>query len=243
MKKSALIITVAAAILLICCSGSKKPNSESSIAAAFGSSERNFKKLGIEDMVFVGDSNTSHLVYYKLVPRSRVWTGKEEYLSLAPDTYRRYIVADGEEMTVAEAAKREKPLCMVITLGTDGAATLDREGVRLSYSSLIESVKKASPGTKIALQSIFPVREGIINTVFTDPAKTNAKFREVNTWLSELAEEYGALFIDSSDVLCDENGELREEYNSDHLDGYHLNRAGLSAMLGNVLRTVNGETQ
>lgn len=240
MKTRSLIFIAAAAILLISCSEKASPDSdESSIAAAV----RSEAKLGMEDIVFVGDSNTSHLVYYKLVPRSRVWTGKEEYLSLAPDTYRRYIVADGEEMTVAQAAAREKPRCMVITLGTDGAAMLDREGFRLSYASIIESVRAASPDTVIALQSVFPVCEGSVNTVFTEPAKTNEKFREVNIWLSELAKEYGAVFIDSSPVLCDDNGELRKEYNSDHLDGYHLNRAGLSVMLGNVLKTLNGEKQ
>lgn len=237
MKKNPLIFIAAAAILLIGCSGNPSPGSESSIAAAVRSKAR----LGIEDIVFVGDSNTSHLVNYELVPRSRVWTGKEEYLSLAPDTYRRYIVADGKEMTIAEASALEKPVCMVITLGTDGAALLDREGFRLSYSSLIESVRKASPNTLIALQAVFPVRQGSINVAFCEPSKTNEKFREVNLWLSELAREYDAVFIDSSAVLCDGSGELREEYNSDHLDGYHLNRAGLSAMLGNVLKTLNGE--
>ena len=237
MKKIPLIFIAAAAILLTGCSGNASPDSESSIAAAV----RNKAKLGIEDIVFVGDSNTSHLVNYNLVPRDRVWTGKEEYLSLAPDTYRRYIVAGGKEMTVAEASALEKPVCMVITLGTDGAALLDRDGFRLSYTALIESVRKASPDTLIALQSVFPVRRGSVNVAFLEPSKTNAKFREVNLWLSELAREYGAVFIDSSPMLCDCNGELREEYNSDHLDGYHLNRAGLSAMLGNVLKTLNGE--
>lgn len=232
MKKMILLLTVTA-FLLCGCSGSTSREPPSRNAVAFSPDQ--CETISTNNVIFLGDSNTAHLAYYGLVPRDRIWTGKEEYLSLAPDTYRRYIVADGQEMTAADAAARFKPAYILITLGTDGAAALDQAGFRLSFNSLIDSIRAASPDSVIAVQAIFPIRNATVAPVFLNVETVNEKFRTANRWLREIAYERNVLFIDSTAVLCDGRGELRAEYNSDHLDGYHLNRAGLAAMLDNVI--------
>ncbi len=189
--------------------------------------------FSLENTVFLGDSNTAHLSNYGLVDDSNIWTGSERYLTLEPDICRKCIVYPdtGEELTVADAARLKKPDFMVITLGTDGAMSLDKEGFRLSYISLIESIRAASPNTEIILQSIFPVRMGEVNIRFNDPSSANKCFEQSNMFISEIADEYGLIYIDTYSIMTDSDGMLRTEYNTDHLDGYHLNRAGLSAML------------
>lgn len=190
-------------------------------------------EFNIENTVFIGDSNIAHLVNYGLVPKENVLTGSEYYMTLEPDVCQKYVVCHkaGKEMTPADAVAFLSPDLVIITLGTDGAMSLDREGFRISYISLIESLISASPKAKIAVQSIFPIREGVRNVRFCDVAKTNDKFEIANIWLSELADEYGIVYFDTAAILCDKDGYLKEEYNTDHLDGYHLNKAGLSAML------------
>lgn len=191
----------------------------------------------LEDAVFLGDSNIAHLSSYGLLSEDRIWTGSQRYLTLEPDVCHKYIVypETGEEMTVCDAVALKKPKFLVITLGTDGALGLDREGVRLSYLSLIESIRSVSSDTTILIQSIFPVRSAVVNERFEKVDRVNKKFALVNLWLSEIADECDAVYLDTWSVLIDECGMLREEYNTDHLDGYHLNRAGLEAMLEYIL--------
>ncbi len=194
--------------------------------------------FSLERAVFLGDSNIAHLSSYGLVDESSIWTGSERYLTLEPDVCRRAIVYPdtGKEMTVAEAVRLAKPDFLIITLGTDGALSLDRAGFRLSYISLIESIRSSNPDTEIIVQSIFPVRSAEINSRFKDPKTANEKFEMSNAHLLEIAEEYDLSYIDTYSILQDSDGMLRAEYNTDHRDGYHLNRAGLSAMLDNVCR-------
>jgi len=205
-------------------------------------SEPKEKDFELSKTVFLGDSNIAHLAAYGLVDDERILTGSEYYLTLEPDVFRKYVVCKkaNKEMTPAEAVKFLSPDFLVITLGTDGALSLDREGFELSYDELIESIKNVSPNTEIILQSIFPVRQGERNIRFYDVKYANQKFTEANKWISELAEKYDLCYINTASVLCDESGELKREYNTAHLDGYHLNREGLCAMLDYICENAGG---
>ena len=191
--------------------------------------------------VFMGDSNIAHLVNYGLVEKEYVLTGSKYYMTLEPDVCRKYVVCHkaGKEMTPAEAISYLSPELLIITIGTDGTLSIDRDGFRLAYGELIESLLQSSPQTKIALQSIFPVRTGTVNTKFLNVEFTNQKFKAANGWLIELASEYGLFYLDTASVLTDSDGNLKEEYNTDHLDGYHLNREGLSCMLEYIQRSLS----
>lgn len=192
------------------------------------------KEFTLENTIFIGDSNIYHLATYGIIPINQIWTGSEYYLTLEPDIYQKHIVFPDtkKQMTISKATEIRKPEFIIITLGTDGAMSLDRNGFRLSFIQLIESIKSASPETKIFVQSIFPVCQGTRDIRFTDPQKANDKFSQANTWLSELAYEMDDVkYLNTATVLSDDCGNLKSEYNTDHRDGYHLNREGLIAML------------
>lgn len=200
------------------------------------SEDRNPKRnvtFDIKKTVFIGDSNIYHLKTYGILPVEQIVTGKECYMTLEPSVYNKYVVfpASDEEMKVADVIAQLNPDFIIITLGTDGAYTLDRDGFRLSYMQLLDSIIEASPNTVIGVQSIFPICEGTINVRFNDVDKANSKFRLANQWLKEIADEYEIVYFDTASVLSDEDGNLRAEFNTDHLDGYHLNREGLIKML------------
>ncbi len=194
-------------------------------------------------IVFIGDSNTAHLATYGLVDADRILTGSESYMTLEPDVKNSYVVCTkhGKEMTVSDAVALLNPEYAVISLGTDGALSLDREGVILSFSGLIESIKEKAPNTVVCLQAVPPVCQGSVGVRFHNVNTANQKFSNVNNWIKELAEDTGCIFIDSAAMLRDENGCLKAEYNTDHLDGYHLNRAGLTVMLDSICKTLNYE--
>ena len=240
----AMISTLAAVFLVLIAfftSCSKAPKSPTvSIDSAKKTVEPSADvSFDIEKTVFIGDSNIYHLKTYGLLPTEQILTGKECYMTLEPSVCEKYVVfpATDKEMKLSDAIAKLKPEFIIITLGTDGAYTLDREGFRLSYTQLLDSILSASPESVIGVQSIFPVREGTKDVRFKDVEKANSKFRLANQWLKEIAQEYKIVYFDTASALCDESGTLLSEFNTDHLDGYHLNRQGLQAMLDYIQNT------
>lgn len=198
----------------------------------FQSGEKD-ESFDLQSTVFIGDSNTYHLGTYGLIPQDRILTGSQGYLTLEPDLYRKYVLCPASQtlMTIADALKLYSPRCIIISLGTNGASQLDKGGFRLSYVQLIDSIRNVLPNAHIIVQSIPPVCRGSVDVKFPSPTETNAAFRKANLWLSELARDHDLKYLDIHSLLIDENGLLRSEYNSEHLDGYHLNRDALSAVL------------
>ena len=200
-----------------------------------------YASFDIKRTVFIGDSNIYHLKTYGLLPAEQIITGKECYMTLEPSVCEKYVVlpTSNEEIKISDAISKLKPEFIIITLGTDGAYTLDREGFRLSYTQLLDSIISASPDTVIGVQSIFPVCEGTREVRFKNVEKTNSKFKLANQWLREIAKEYKIVYFDTASVLSDESGSLLAEFNTDHLDGYHLNRRGLQVMLDYIQNHVH----
>ena len=211
--------------------------------ATESSSTEYISKEAPSGIVFIGDSNTAHLATYGLVSPESILTGSEYYMTLEPDVCNSFVVCKkyGKEMSVSDAVASLNPEYAVISLGTDGALSLDREGVILSFSGLIESIEEKSPDTVICLQTIPPVCQGSVGVRFHNISAANQKVSTVNGWIKALADEYGCVFVDSASRLCDVNGCMRAEYNTDHLDGYHLNREGLEVMLDSVYKALNYE--
>lgn len=227
------LLSVFLASVFIFLSGCATGEGESTDSSFSVNSKVPDKTFSIDKTIFVGDSNIAHLATYGILPHEQIWTGSESFMTLEIDTHKQHIVypKTKEPMTVAEAASIEQPEFIVITLGTDGALLLDEKGFRLAYTQLLNSIIQSSPQSEIFVQSIFPIRKGIQNVRFSDVDAANEKFSLANKWLYDIASEYGILFIDSTETLSDSEGLLKEEYNTDHKDGYHLNSRGLYAMI------------
>lgn len=197
------------------------PSLPSSSSAVLGETDDMGQEY-IDSMIFFGDSNTDHLRSYGMLKGGRdttqVWSPKSQTVTLSSEITNVKIVypETGEEMTVAEAAALKKPKYLVISLGTNGVATLSESGFKYCYNKLITAIKQASPNTKIIVQSIYPVTSWY--TGFT-----NEKINAANEWLLELAEESGVKYVDTASVLKGPDGALKESFNSDHKDGYHVN--------------------
>jgi lysophospholipase L1-like esterase len=161
----------------------------------------------------------------------QVWSTKSQTVTLNSEITNAKIIypETGEEMTVPEAAALKKPQYLVISLGTNGVATLTEAQFKYCYKKLINAVKEASPNTKIIVQSIYPVTSWY--TGFS-----NEKINTANKWLLDIADETDVRYADTASVLKDKNGALKEAYNSDHNDGYHVNAEAYEKIL-HYLRT------
>ena len=218
------------------CKSTALPNTDTIDSTKEAIKEKESIQFDINETLFIGDSNIYHLKSYGILPENQILTGKECYMTLDLSVCDKYVVYPGtsNEMKISEAISKLKPKFIVITIGTDGAYTLDKSGFYLSYTQLLDTVIEASPDSVIGVQSIFPVCEGQKDVRFKDVDKANEKFRLANQWLKEIACEYKIVYFNTSSVLSDENGRLRKDFNTDHLDGYHLNKIGLYEMLNYI---------
>ena len=200
----------------------------------------------VDKIVFLGESTTYGLQRYALLSggenTTQVWTGatfqnnkavSAGTLALSPSISktRIYFPDTKEALTIGEAVRIKQPEYLVITLGlNNGASYYTEEKFKTSYRDLINAVKNNSASTKIILQSLFPVAEYCpIN------AYTPSRIVECNGWIYDIAKEYGIKYLNTFEVLVDENGYMKPEYDNGG-DGIHLNQSGLRAVL-NYIKT------
>jgi lysophospholipase L1-like esterase len=195
----------------------------------------------IKDIIFLGESTTYGLWHYGVLPDEKnttnVWTGATVQngsiccagtLSLSPSISQAklFYPDTGEALTVSEALLRKQPKFLVITLGlNNGASYYTEDEFKQCYRTLLNTAISASQDTAILLQSIFPVAKSCKIRAYTPE-----KIRLCNSWILDLAEEYGLGFLDTFSALADTEGYLKEEFDNGG-DGIHLNHEGLLAVL------------
>ena len=183
-----------------------------------------------DKIIFVGDSLTAHLINRGVLTggtdTKQVWRCENNMMNLNSEVTAAKIIypGTGEKMTVAEAAARAKPEIMIITLGTDwGVSYLSESEFKACYTALVKAIQKASPKTKIILQSIFPVTAGCT-------ALDNTKIDTANTWVKAVAAENGCYYLDTQSILKDERNCLKENY-CNSSDGIHMGKEAYVAIL------------
>lgn len=183
-----------------------------------------------DKIIFVGDSLTAHLINREVLTggtnTKQVWRCENNMMNLNSEITSVKIIypGTGEKMTIAEAAGKAKPEIMVITLGTDwGVSYLSESEFKSCYAGLVQAIQKASPKTKIILQSIFPVTAACVNL-------DNTKIDTANKWVKAVAAENGCRYLDTQSILKDDKNCLKENY-CNSSDGIHMGREAYVAIL------------
>ncbi|MCC8077903.1 MAG: SGNH/GDSL hydrolase family protein [Oscillospiraceae bacterium] len=178
----------------------------------------------LDRLVFLGDSTTYGIGYYyeqgytELCPSSQVWTPASGTLTLSQYNIATIVYPEtGEELTITEAVTQAEPEYLYITLGVNGVSFMDEEWFKRDYSALVESIRAASPDTKIVLNSIYPVAASYAH----QDEISNEKIRAANGWIEQVATDTGCRFLYSYEAVVDESGNLPEERQNG--DGIHLN--------------------
>lgn len=183
-----------------------------------------------DKIIFVGDSLTAHLINREVLTggtnTKQVWRCENNMMNLNSEITSAKIIypGTGEKMTIAEAAKKAQPEIMVITLGTDwGVSYLSESEFKSCYAGLVQAIQKASPKTKIILQSIFPVTAACVNL-------DNTKIDAANKWVKAIAAENGCRYLDTQSILKDDKNCLKDSY-CNSTDGIHMGREAYVAIL------------
>ncbi len=186
----------------------------------------------IDRMIFIGESTTSHLksrgVLSEGKATERVWSKNDNTRTLSSRTLSEPINIPERlcGMTLSEAFRAEKPEYAVLSFGLNGLSEFVKAPDRFAdnYNRLIDAILEASPGTRIILQSIYPVtcaRDGEENP-FPDIDAANRDILLLNRTIEELAAERPerVRFCDTASVLRTDTGALKDIYSNG--DGIHL---------------------
>lgn len=203
---------------------------EASLPASVMQESKDLGQAYIDSFIFFGESTTYHLksrgVLSGGTQTHQVWGPASGTVNLDTTIGTLKIVypPTGEQLTIGEAVRREQPKRMLLCFGLNGAVGNVRRGkeyFQSCYRIVIDAIRKNSPTTEIVLQSAFPVAENMDMSHFSVDLDTlNAHIRTINIWTEELAEEYGIGYLNTAEILCDENGRLRMDYQNG--DGHHL---------------------
>lgn len=236
MKTKLLILTLASALCftLSSCKSDTKTGSETEVMKTDDPLLKETADAGegyINSFIFIGESTTYHLKSRGVLSggqdTKQVWATESGTmtLDLTVDKVKIVYPETGEELTFYEAAARKQPEYVIMTFGLNGAVQNIKRGeeyFKTCYKKLINSVRSASPHTKIILQSAFPVAENMDMSAYSVNLRTlNEYIDTTNEWTYKIAEEENCKYLDTSKILKDKNNNLRSEYQSG--DGYHLN--------------------
>ena len=205
------------------------------------------EKMGedyLDSFVFFGESTLYHLknrgVLRGGTKTTQVWGADNGTAMLDPaiSSLRIRYPETGELMTVREAAKRKQPERMLLCFGLNGAIQFGKRGgdyFKDCYRLLLREIREASPSTKIAIASCFPVAKNMDMSRYSVTLdELNALIDRINGWAIELCEEEGLPYLAVNEILKDEHGSLNIEYQNG--DGHHLTRGAYLEIL-TYLRT------
>ena len=188
-----------------------------------------------EGVYFFGDSTTAHMAVRGGVPAERVWSGEGSTVRFSSVNRERCVkLPSGELVTLRAAAARIKPRVLVITLGVSGGAgVLSEADFKSVYKTMLLSVKEASPGTRIYVQSILPLSDMSVKYY---KRITKEAVLAANGWIREVCASLSVPYIDTHSLLADGSGYLKKEYQNDEY--MHLTGSAYAVILENISRFI-----
>lgn len=186
----------------------------------------------LDRFIFFGESTTYHLKNRGVLSGGtetlQVWGPDNGTVNLdsTVTTLKIRYPDTGEYLTVGEAAAKKRPDYLLLTFGLNGAPQnlkRGKEAYLSVYRKLLDELQAASPTTQIILQSCFPVASNMdVSNYSLTLDELNDAIRTINRWTLTLAEEYELPYLNTAEILTDEDGRLKLEYQNG--DGYHLTR-------------------
>lgn len=172
------------------------------------------------DAVFVGDSITTGIEGYGVLPDSNVVATIGVNLTNIIDE-KAYEVGPGNKITFLDAIDKVGPQKIYVMLGANGLAFLTPEQTVSYYEKFVDALISRNPDAVIYVQSILPIHEAKFATKYQGEL-TNAKIRETNSLLLEMAARKQIYYLDVAEVFKDSDGGLAGDATA---DGLHFNTA------------------
>lgn len=164
------------------------------------------------DAVFIGDSITTGLQLYDLLPDSNIVA----YTGINLDVILTKKVMNDNTQTILEATTAIQPKKIYIMLGANGLAYLSGEQTADYYAKFVDEVRRENPNAIIYIQSILPIQEELFSQKYEGDLN-NQKIDACNALLMKMAGEKEMYYLDVASAFKDETGGMDIEMTSDGL--------------------------
>lgn len=134
------------------------------------------------------------------------------------------LYSDSSRLSVSNACMVVKPKILVIAVGSDALASMDHDSFVTAYTNLIQTVRAASPETKIVCCSVLSVT-GFYTSLDGLTADMTVSACE---WVQEVCTNTGCYYADLGEEL---NSGLTLSDGYAGANGKSLNAAGLAVVL------------
>ena len=172
------------------------------------------KKYAIANQtILLGDSITYFFNWYELFYDFSKTSGQAVYnRGISGDTTDRLLER------LQENVLSIKPRNIVLLIGTNDIG----RGLPLSLSvenmeNIIKMTKDSCPDVNFIIEAVYPVNEKMRDRF---EKRSNKKINEMNKEFVKLCEKYDCMWLDFTDELMDNSGNLKQEYT---FDGLHIN--------------------
>lgn len=167
------------------------------------------------DALFIGDSRTQGMFEYGGLQEVADFYCKTSLT--VHDLFEKnkaFIRMEDEKLTLEEALLKKKFAKIYIMLGINELGTGTNVTFLRSYTAAVEKIRQLQPDALIFVQSIMRVA-GEKNA--KDPIYNNDNINARNEGLQTLADGKNVFYIDVNEAVCDENGNLHDDWTFDQI--------------------------
>lgn len=167
------------------------------------------------DAVFIGDSRTVGLYEYAGMEDRADFFAKTSLTIY--DVFTQKVAKDektGRKITVEEALAQKQYGKVYLMLGINELGTGNTSSFMRKYTEVVDRIRQLQPDAVIFVQGIMRVT-GAKNE--SDPIFNNTNINEKNAEIAKLADGHDIFYIDVNEAVCDEDGNLNEEYTMDEI--------------------------
>ena len=177
----------------------------------------------VDETLFIGDSNTVRLNNFDITKLDNTIG----YVGIGIGGFSTKECVYFEEFdnpyTMLDAIPLMQPKRIALMLGTNDYS-MKTDAFIAEYDKAISSIKTQYPYSDIIICSVLPVGDAR-----SDAKQLNEKFNEFNEGLYKLAEDKGLYFLNSTEIMTGEDGDIKREFIES--DGLHLSRDGAEAYM------------
>ena len=200
---------------------------ESTEETALLTVKENAQKGYMNRCVFLGDSRTVAMVNYGLLNDDAALA--EIGISHPSFKKNRFVNNAGKEYTLSSYLESHQAPVIYIALGVNGINDANEEHYKSTYIDLIDTVMNDAPNSNVVLMSIGPVND---NGMYKRTVQ-NSWIRKYNDFLLETAKEKHIFYLNISEVLTGDDGQVKPEYNGG--DGLHYSSSGCQAIFDYIV--------
>lgn len=167
----------------------------------------------MNNCIFLGDSRTVAAVNYGFLQDDNVLAQVGiAHTSFAKNTFTNN---SGKQYTMDSFLASHPAPVIYLSLGVNGMNGISEDKYKSTYEELVDDIMSKSPESNLVIMSIWPVDD---NGRYKNSVQ-NSWIEKYNSFLLELCEKKGIHYLNVNEILTDDEGQMKVEYDAG--DGLH----------------------